>query len=76
METTFVKVIATQEFYELETELFGRVYLKNGLVLHTNEVMFYTKEQMEKELEIKASRCKADTKEIDGFAKWLDEIEK
>ena len=76
METTFVKVIATQEFYELETELFGRVYLKNGMVLHTNDVMFYTKEQMEKEVKIKNGQCAADTNEVDELKHWLDEIEK
>lgn len=74
--TTYVKVIATQEFHELECELFGRVYLKDGLVLHTNDVMFYTKEQMDKEIEIKSGRCKANTNEIDSFKQWLEEIEK
>ena len=45
----YVKVKATGKFYELECELFGRVYLKNGLEFHTEDVMFYTKKQYTKE---------------------------
>lgn len=67
METTFVKVIATQEFYELETELLEEFILKMDWFFTQTKLCFIQKSKWKRNLKLKQVVAKLIQKKLMGL---------